>query len=85
MWVLGRYTTLGDDMGYIFKDLADDQQEAMLETMYVGQTWQFRYLRAKWITIAIIGSVASAVSTALIDYSISEFTDYTGIIGFILG
>ena len=72
-------------MGYIFKDLADDQQEAMLETMYVGQTWQFRYLRVKWIVIAISCSIASALGTAFVDYSIIKLTSHAGIFGFFLG
>jgi hypothetical protein len=71
-------------MGVIFKDITDDQQEAMMETTYIGLTWQMRYLRVKYITYAILGSVVSAAATASADYALFKFTDYSGIIGWLL-
>ena len=57
----------------------------MLSTLYVGQTWQFRYMRLKYIALTIIGSVLSAVTVAGIDYIlIHEFGEH-GIIGYFLG
>jgi len=71
-------------MGVIFKDITDDQQEAMMETTYIGLTWQMRYLRVKYITYAILASVVSATATASADYALFKFTDYSGIIGWLL-
>ena len=34
-------------MGLIFKDIVDDQQESMMKTMHIGNTWEFRYLKLK--------------------------------------
>lgn len=72
-------------MGVIFKDVSDDQQEAMMETIYVGQTWQFRYMRVKYIFWGIVSTVTGIVGTATVDYGIYKFTDYSGIVGWILG
>lgn len=71
-------------MGVIFKDITDDQQEAMMETTYIGLTWQMRYLRVKYFTYAVIASVLSATATASIDYGLYKMTDYSGIIGWFL-
>jgi len=70
-------------MGFIFKDLGDDQQEAMMDTMYVGQTWQFRYMKAKFFLWTAIAVTISIGATATIDYMISKGTDYNGIIGWL--
>ena len=71
-------------MGVIFKDITDDQQEAMMETTYIGLTWQMRYLRVKYFTYAVIASTLSAIATASVDYTLYKFTDYYGIIGWFL-
>ena len=57
----------------------------MLSTLYVGQTWQFRYMRLKYIALTIIGSVLSAVTVAGIDYILIHEFDQNGIIGYFLG
>ena len=64
-------------MGAIFKDVTDDQQEAMMETIYVGQTWQFRYMRIRYIFWGAVSTVTGIVGTAFADYGISKFTDYS--------
>lgn len=72
-------------MGAIFKDVSDDQQEAMMETIYVGQTWQFRYMRIRYMFWAVVSTAVGVVGTAVVDYGISQTTSHTGIIGWILG
>lgn len=84
MWLLPRDSSIGDTMGVIFKDVGDDQQEAMMETIYVGQTWQFRYMKAKFFFWATVSTLTGIVGTAFIDYGIYKFTDYSGIIGWLL-
>jgi len=72
-------------MGMIFKDVTDDQQEAMMETIYVGQTWQFRYLRVKYYVYTAFWTMLSCGATAATDYILVKYTDHSGIIGWILG
>jgi len=72
-------------VGVIFKDVSDDQQEAMMETIYVGQTWQFRYMRIKYIMWGIFATLAGIGTTATVDYTLVKFTEHAGIIGWILG
>lgn len=71
-------------MGLIFKDLADDQSEALLENMHVGLTWQFRYLRMQWALYCIIATITSGTTVAVADYVIMNNTDYSGIIDWLL-
>ena len=71
-------------MGVIFKDLVDDQQEAMMQTTYVGMTWQIRYMRIRYAFWGVVTTLTGMTVTALTDYSIVKFTDYSGIIGWLL-
>tara|TARA_B110000881_G_C18281682_1_gene367786 strand:+ start:335 stop:553 length:219 start_codon:yes stop_codon:yes gene_type:complete len=71
-------------MGVIFKDLGDDQQEAMMQTTYVGMTWQMRYMRIRYAFWGGVATVTGMTATALTDYAIVKFTDYSGIIGWFL-
>ena len=69
----------------IFKDLKDYQQEGLMETIFVGQTWQFRYLKIKALIWGTVATVTGMATTAFIDYAIYKGTDYGGIISWILG
>ena len=71
-------------MGLIFKDITDDQREAMMETTYVGITWQMRYLRIKYVFWGAVACTVSAGVTAATDYAIAKTTDFSGIIGWLL-
>ena len=57
----------------------------MLSTLYVGQTWQFRYMRIKYIAMGIIGSVLTGVGIAGIDYVLIHEFGENGILGYLLG
>ena len=72
-------------MGAIFKTMQDDQQESMLKTLHVGNTWEFRYYKFKAWLYGTIATITSATATASIDYLISKTTDYSGIIGWFFG
>lgn len=72
-------------MGVIFKTAEDDQREAMMETTYVGITWQMRYLRIKYTFWGAVACVATAGVTALADYAIMKTTDFSGIVGWLFG
>ena len=69
----------------IFKDLKDDQQEGLMETIFVGQTWQFRYLKIKALIWGSISTITGMGVTALVDYLIYKNTDYGGILSWMFG
>ena len=71
-------------MGLIFNDLTDDQANAM-SSAAVGWTWHYRFAKAKWFAYGTMSTVAGCCVTALVDYAIFKFTDYSGILGWILG
>ena len=71
-------------MGLIFNETSDEQQEAMFSTLYVGQTWQFRYMRMKFIVLGILAAVTMGALIAVIDYVLIHEFDINGIIGYIL-
>lgn len=70
-------------MGLIFRDIQDDQQDAMLDQMHIGITWQLRYLRIKWVLYSILAILVSITATAGIDYLVITSTEYEGIVGFL--
>lgn len=72
-------------MGAIFKTMQDDQQESMLKTLHVGNTWEFRYFKFKAWLFGTIAAITSAGLTATIDYAIIKTTEHSGIIGWIFG
>ena len=72
-------------MGAIFKTIQDDQQESMMKTLHIGNTWEFRYFKLKAWAYGIGASVISVISTATIDYVITQTTEHTGILGWLLG
>ena len=71
-------------MGVIFKDLGDDQTEAMMQTTYVGMTWQIRYMRIRYAFWGGVTTLTGMTVTALTDYAIVKFTEHSGIIGWLL-
>ena len=64
----------------IFKDSKDEQQEGLMETLFIGQTWQMRYLKLKAYTYGSIATVTGMVCTATADYFLARWTDYNGIL-----
>ncbi len=72
-------------MGLIFKDIVDDQQESMMKTMHIGNTWEFRYFKLKAFFWGTVSTLSGITATAVADYFIVKWTDYSGIVGWILG
>lgn len=77
--------TKGEIMGAIFKTIQDDQQESMLKTLHIGNTWEFRYFKFKAWCYGIGASICTGIATAGIDYLIIKTTEHSGIIGWIFG
>ena len=72
-------------MGLIFKDIVDDQQESMMKTMHIGNTWEFRYFKLKAFFWGTVSTLSGITATAVADYFIVKWPDYSGIVGWILG
>tara|TARA_B100000287_G_scaffold314700_1_gene298203 strand:+ start:2461 stop:2742 length:282 start_codon:yes stop_codon:yes gene_type:complete len=75
----------GDSMGAIFKTIQDDQQESMLKTLHIGNTWEFRYFKFKAWCYGIGASICTGIATAGVDYLIIKTTEHSGIIGWLFG
>lgn len=72
-------------MGVIFRDDYDDQQDSLMKSIAIGNTWQYRIFKVK---AYLWGSLACAVTgaTALgVDYAIYKLTDHAGVLGWLLG
>jgi hypothetical protein len=75
----------GDDMGVIFRDEYDDQQESLMKSIAIGNTWQFRIFKVKALVWGSIASLATGGTALLIDYAVYKFTDSPNIIVWLLG
>lgn len=75
----------GDNMGVIFRDDYDDQQESLMKSIAIGNTWQFRIFKVKAMIWGSIASVATGGVALLIDYAVYKFTDSPNIIAWLLG
>jgi hypothetical protein len=71
-------------MGLIFRDERDDQQEALMQTTAVGLTWQYRYLTMKWMFYTMMAGLGSGATMAIVDYTIFQTTDYSGLVDWAL-
>ena len=72
-------------MGMIFRDDYDDQQDSLMKTMAVGNTWQFRIYRIKAIMYGALATVTGTASAFIIDYGIYKTTSAAGLISWLLG
>jgi hypothetical protein len=75
----------GDNMGVIFRDEYDDQQESLMKSIAIGNTWQFRIFKVKALVWGSIASVTTGGVALLIDYAVYKFTDSPNIIVWLLG
>tara|TARA_B100000925_G_scaffold211311_1_gene161089 strand:+ start:127 stop:375 length:249 start_codon:yes stop_codon:yes gene_type:complete len=75
-------------LGYsIFRNNEDEQREAMVsQQTYAneGITWHLRIMRWKYIGYTALWSTATGCVVAITDYSINLFTDYNGILGWLI-
>ena len=71
-------------MGLIFRDIGDDQVNAMSNAAS-GWTWHYRFAKARWTMYAILSTTGGICTTILADYAVFKFTDHAGILGWLLG
>lgn len=72
-------------MGVIFRDEYDDQQESLMKSIAIGNTWQYRIFKVKALIWGSVASAATGVAALLIDYGVYKFTDSPNIIAWLLG
>ena len=75
----------GEDMGVIFRDEYDDQQESLMKSIAIGNTWQYRIFKVKALIWGSVASATTGVAALLIDYAVYKFTDSPNIIAWLLG
>jgi hypothetical protein len=75
----------GDLMGVIFRDDADDQQDSLMKSIAIGNTWQFRIYRIKAIAWGTIASALTGGVCFALDYAVYKLTDSPNIIVWLLG
>ena len=75
----------GDKMGVIFRDEYDDQQESLMKSIAIGNTWQYRIFKVKALIWGSIASVVTGAAVLAIDYGVYKLTDSPNIIAWLLG
>ena len=76
---------IGDKMGVIFRDEYDDQQESLMKSIAIGNTWQFRIFKIKAMLWGTVACAASGATALLIDYGVYKLTDAPNIVAWLLG
>ena len=71
-------------MGLLFSDDAEDQAATIMQNMSVGMTWQFRYMRLRWMVISILAFFAGGVMVSLIDYFIVTSSENNRVVGLLI-
>jgi hypothetical protein len=72
-------------MGVIFRDDYDDQQDSLMKSIAIGNTWQFRIFRIKALAWGAIASVVTGGTCLAIDYAVYKLTSSPNIIAWLLG
>ena len=75
----------GDNMGVIFRDDYDDQQESLMKSIAIGNTWQFRIFKIKALAWGTIASVITGSACFALDYAVYKFTDSPNLLAWLLG
>jgi hypothetical protein len=76
---------IGDGMGVIFRDDYDDQQESLMKSIAIGNTWQYRIFKIKALVWGTIASITTGGVALLVDYAVYKTTDYPNIMSWLLG
>ena len=71
-------------MGVIFRDDYDDQQDSLMKSIAIGNTWQYRIFKVKAYLTAL-SLVPLQLAQRSPDYLIYKSTDSAGLISWLLG
>ena len=66
-------------MGLLVGVVGGEQQGGGMQNMSVGMTWQFRYMRLRWLVISILCFFAGGLAASVIDYFVFNSTEYKGL------
>ncbi|MBK37937.1 MAG: hypothetical protein CMB45_02990 [Euryarchaeota archaeon] len=77
--------SIGDKMGVIFRDDYDDQQDSLMKSIAIGNTWQFRIFKIKALLWGTLASVTTGGVALVIDYAFYKLSDSPNIIAWLLG
>ena len=72
-------------MGVIFRDDYDDQQDSLMKSIAIGNTWQYRICKGKAYLFGTIARAITAGAAFAVDYAIYKSTDSAGLISWLLG
>ena len=76
---------IGDKMGVIFRDEYDDQQESLMKSIAIGNTWQYRIFKIKALMYGVLASAVTGVTAFGLDYAVYKLTDSPNLLAWILG
>lgn len=76
---------IGDRMGVIFRDEYDDQQESLMKSIAIGNTWQYRIFKIKALMYGVLASAVTGVTAFGLDYAVYKLTDSPNLLAWILG
>ena len=60
-------------MGVIFRDDYDDQQDSLMKSIAIGNTWQFSIFKIKAMLWGTLASVTTGGVALLVDYAFYKF------------
>jgi hypothetical protein len=72
-------------MGVIFRDEYDDQQESLMKSIAIGNTWQYRIFKIKALMYGVLASAVTGVTAFGLDYAVYKLTDSPNLLAWILG
>ena len=72
-------------MGVLFRDAYDDQQDSLMKSIAIGNTWQYRIFKVKAYLYGTIACAITAGAAFAVDYAIYKSTDSAGLISWLLG
>ncbi len=72
-------------MGVIFRDEYDDQQESLMKSIAIGNTWQYRIFKIKALMYGVLASAVTGVTALGLDYAVYKLTDSPNLLAWILG
>tara|TARA_A200000159_G_scaffold24384_1_gene21481 strand:+ start:1946 stop:2230 length:285 start_codon:yes stop_codon:yes gene_type:complete len=75
----------GEIMGVIFRDEYDDQQESLMKSIAIGNTWQYRIFKIKALMYGVLASAVTGVTALGLDYAVYKLTDSPNLLAWILG
>jgi hypothetical protein len=81
----GNAGSTGETMGVIFRDDHDDQQDSLMKSIAIGNTWQFRIFRIKAFAWGTVASALTGTACFALDYAVYKFSDSPNLLAWLWG